>query len=68
MDENRRAENVPANCYNVALVNFCYTVQMSKTDDAILFYEGEYYMFSNFSAFAVEWRGKVWMKIRKEIA
>ena len=34
---------------------------MSKADDAILFYEGEYYMFSNFSAFAVEWRGKVWM-------
>lgn len=34
---------------------------MNKADDAILFYEDEYYMLSNFSAFAVEWRGKVWM-------
>ncbi len=34
---------------------------MSKKDDAILFYEGEYYMFSNFSAFAVMYNGRVWM-------
>lgn len=25
------------------------------------FYESEYYFLSNFSAFAVEWKGKVWM-------
>ena len=30
-------------------------------EDKILFYEGRYYMFSNFSSFAVEWRGVVWM-------
>ncbi len=29
--------------------------------DQILFYERKYYFFSNFSAFAVEWRGTVWM-------
>lgn len=34
---------------------------MSKKDDAILFYEGEYYMFSNFAAFAVTYNGRVWM-------
>ncbi len=30
-------------------------------EDKILFYESKYYMFSNFSSFAVEWRGVVWM-------
>lgn len=34
---------------------------MSKKDDAILFYEGEYYMFSNFSSFAVSYGGRIWM-------
>lgn len=34
---------------------------MSKKDDAILFYEGEYYMFSNFSSFAFTYNGLVWM-------
>lgn len=34
---------------------------MSKKDDAILFYEGEYYMFSNFSSFAVTYNGRIWM-------
>ncbi len=33
---------------------------MSKENDAILFYEGEYYMFSNFSCFAVTYNGRVW--------
>jgi N-glycosidase YbiA len=32
-----------------------------ENDDAIYFYEGEYYMFSNFSSFAVEYKGKMWM-------
>lgn len=27
----------------------------------LLFRDGEYYMFSNFSSFAVAWRGVVWM-------
>lgn len=30
-------------------------------DDKILFYEGKYYFFSNFSSFAVCWRGVLWM-------
>lgn len=34
---------------------------MSKENDAILFYEGEYYMFSNFSCFAVKYNGLIWM-------
>lgn len=34
---------------------------MSKKDDAILFYEGEYYMFSNFASFAVPYNGRIWM-------
>jgi ribA/ribD-fused uncharacterized protein len=36
-------------------------VYMSKEQDAILFYEGEYYMFSNFAAFAVSYNGRIWM-------
>lgn len=27
----------------------------------VLFYEGKWYMFSNFSAFAIYWRGEDWM-------
>jgi predicted NAD-dependent protein-ADP-ribosyltransferase YbiA (DUF1768 family) len=34
---------------------------MSKENDAILFYEGEYYMFSNFASFAVKYNGLIWM-------
>jgi ribA/ribD-fused uncharacterized protein len=29
--------------------------------EKILFYEGIHYMFSNFSSFAVEWKGVLWM-------
>ena len=28
--------------------------------DKVLFYEGRWYMFSNFSSFAVHWRGQDW--------
>ncbi|MDO8520725.1 MAG: NADAR family protein [bacterium] len=30
-------------------------------NDRIFFYEHEYYVFSNFSSFALEWKGKLWM-------
>ncbi len=29
--------------------------------DIVLFYESEFYMFSNFSAFAIRWDGEFWM-------
>jgi ribA/ribD-fused uncharacterized protein len=29
--------------------------------EKVLFYEGKFYMFSNFSSFAVEWNGALWM-------
>ena len=29
--------------------------------EPIFFYEHDYYMFSNFSSFAIEWKGKLWM-------
>jgi ribA/ribD-fused uncharacterized protein len=32
-----------------------------NTEDIIGFYEGIFYMFSNFAAFAVEWKDEVWM-------
>lgn len=32
---------------------------MSSTHD-VLFYEGSWYMFSNFSALAIEWEGELW--------
>ncbi|MDB5259831.1 MAG: hypothetical protein JWN37_62 [Candidatus Nomurabacteria bacterium] len=32
-------------------------------DSPILFYESEFYIFSNFSSFVVEWRGKLWMTV-----
>jgi len=31
------------------------------TDKQILFYENEFYVFSNFSSFAVKWKGKLYM-------
>lgn len=31
------------------------------TEDRILFYENEFYVFSNFSSFAIEWKGRLWM-------
>jgi len=31
------------------------------TDKQILFYENEFYVFSNFSAFAIEWKDKLYM-------
>ena len=34
--------------------------QLETSGKVIGFYEREYYMFSNFSSFAVEWRGRVW--------
>jgi len=30
-------------------------------DKQILFYENEFYVFSNFSSFAIEWKGYLWM-------
>ena len=30
-------------------------------DKQILFYENEFYVFSNFSSFAIEWKGKLYM-------
>jgi ribA/ribD-fused uncharacterized protein len=30
-------------------------------NDPIFFYEHEYYVFSNFSSFMIEWKGKLWM-------
>ena len=32
-----------------------------KEQKPIFFYEGEFYSFSNFSSFAIEWKGKLWM-------
>src|SRR3989338_9573277 len=32
-----------------------------ENTDKVLFYEGKYYMYSNFSSFAVEWRGILMM-------
>lgn len=34
---------------------------MGKKDDLILFYEAEYYMFSNFASFAVKYGDRIWM-------
>ncbi len=31
------------------------------TDKQIFFYENEFYVFSNFSSFAIEWKGKLYM-------
>ncbi|MEX0652313.1 MAG: NADAR family protein [Candidatus Paceibacterota bacterium] len=31
------------------------------TEKQIFFYEQEFYVFSNFSSFALEWKGEVWM-------
>ena len=33
----------------------------NKDQEMIGFYEGEFYMFSNFSSFVVEWKDKLWM-------
>lgn len=30
-------------------------------DEPVFFYEHEFYPFSNFSSFALEWKGRVWM-------
>lgn len=35
--------------------------ELATTGEVIGFYEREYYCFSNFSSFTVEWRGEVWM-------
>ena len=34
---------------------------MEDTDKQIFFYEHDYYIFSNFSSFAIEWKGKLYM-------
>lgn len=34
---------------------------MDNQQDQVLFYERNYYVFSNFSSFAIEWKGKLWM-------
>ncbi len=33
----------------------------NKSTKPIFFYEREFYVFSNFSSFAIEWKGKLWM-------
>ena len=32
----------------------------SDTDKQVFFYEHEFYVFSNFSSFAIEWKGVLW--------
>ena len=32
-----------------------------ENENTILFYEGKWYMFSNFASFAVDWQGQRWM-------
>jgi ribA/ribD-fused uncharacterized protein len=34
---------------------------MEKDNGPIFFYEHEYYVFSNFSSFMLEWKGRLWM-------
>ncbi len=34
--------------------------QLATSGDVIGFYEREFYVFSNFSSFQVEWKGRVW--------
>lgn len=34
---------------------------MQEDNTSVLFYEGKYYMFSNFAAFTVEYNGRLWM-------
>ncbi len=36
-------------------------MDLSNVEDSIFFYEHEYYIFSNFSSFAIEWKGRLWM-------
>ncbi len=33
----------------------------NTSNNPIFFYEHEFYVFSNFSSFAIEWKGKLWM-------
>jgi len=33
----------------------------ANKQEPIFFYEHEYYVFSNFSSFALEWKGQLWM-------
>lgn len=33
----------------------------NDTEKQVFFYEHEFYVFSNFSSFAIEWKGKLWM-------
>jgi ribA/ribD-fused uncharacterized protein len=33
---------------------------MDKSNDPVFFYEHEFYVFSNFSSFMLEWKGKLW--------
>jgi ribA/ribD-fused uncharacterized protein len=33
---------------------------MEKSNEPIFFYEHEFYVFSNFSSFMLEWKGKLW--------
>lgn len=37
------------------------SMNFADNKDTIGFYEREFYVFSNFSSFAVEWKGTVWM-------
>jgi len=36
-------------------------MQGLDTEQQIFFYEQEFYVFSNFSSFKLEWKGKLWM-------
>jgi ribA/ribD-fused uncharacterized protein len=33
---------------------------MEKSNEPVFFYEHEFYVFSNFSSFMIEWKGKLW--------
>ena len=35
-------------------------LELATTGEVVGFYEREFYMFSNFSSFQVEWRGRLW--------
>jgi len=46
--------------FDTDLLYFC-DMENNTDDEVIGFYEREFYTFSNFSSFAIEWRGRLWM-------
>jgi len=38
-----------------------FLTMTANNQEPIFFYEHEYYVFSNFSSFALEWKGELWM-------